>query len=406
MNISDSLDQYADICRDAIKKSSAKLNKSFENLLVEILLLYMIIPRKINFTQMERYGSHCEQTYRRNFNRKKSECINWLSFNLSLAKRSLDMDGLLAVAIDPCYISKAGRKTAHIGTFWSGCAGSMKHGLEIMGLGLVDVMANTCMMLRAHQTPGMSELKQRNKTLVQHYIGVIKRYSKELVKVTDIVVADAYFSTSTFVDGIAEFGFHLVSRFRDNAHLCYLYEGERTGKRGRPKMIDGKIDLKKLDMSRMLPIFVDGLPGIAYTLIAYSKALKCKVRLVIWIMPDKKRKLFFSTDTTLSGEEVLDFYRTRFQIEFCFRDAKQFCGLTDSQARDTNKLDCAFNASFASLNVAKVMMKERQMEYSMSNFKLLMTNTFLMKRIFDVSRYRPNQTLINHIFKELFGCAA
>ena len=69
-------------------------------------------------------------------------------------------------------------------------------------------------------------------------------------------------------------------------------------------------------------------------------------------------------------------------------------------------LDCAFNASFASLNVAKVMMKERQMEYSMSNFKLLMTNTFLMKRIFDVFRYRPNQTLINHIFKELFGYAA
>ena len=171
-------------------------------------------------------------------------------------------------------------------------------------------------------------------------------------------------------------------------------------------MIDGKIDLKNPDMSRMLPISVDGLPVIAYTLIAYSKALKCKARLVIWIMPDKKRKLFFSTDTTLSGEEVLDFYRTRLQIEFCFCDAKQFCGLTDFQARDTNKLDCAFNASFASLNVAKVMMKERQMEYSMSNFKWLMTNTFLMKRIFDVSRYRPNQTLINHIFKELFGCAA
>ena len=114
MNISDSLDQYSDICRDAIKKSSAKLNKRFENLLIEILLLYMIIPRKINFTQMERYGRHCEQTYRSNFNRKKSECINWLLFNLSLAKRSLDMDGLLAVAIDPCYISKAGKKTEHV----------------------------------------------------------------------------------------------------------------------------------------------------------------------------------------------------------------------------------------------------------------------------------------------------
>ena len=65
-----------------------------------------------------------------------------------------------------------------------------------------------------------------------------------------------------------------------------------------------------------------------------------------------------------------------------------------------------FNASFASLNVAKVMMKERGMEYSMSKFKLLMTNTFMAKRIFDVSRFRPNQTLITQIFNELFGGAA
>jgi hypothetical protein len=78
----------------------------------------------------------------------------------------------------------------------------------------------------------------------------------------------------------------------------------------------------------------------------------------------------------------------------------------DCQARDPWKLDFAFNASFASLNVSKLMMKERGMDYSMANFKSLMVNTFLMKRIFAVSHYRPNQTLINHIFKELFGCAA
>ena len=35
-----------------------------------------------------------------------------------------------------------------------------------------------------------------------------------------------------------------------------------------------------------------------------------------------------------------------------------------------------------------------------------MTNTFLTKRIFDATRCRPNQTLNNHIFKELFGFAA
>ena len=210
---SEPLNQYTEICRDAIKSSSAKLSKTFESLLLEILLLYMTIQRKINFTQMERYGTHCEQTYRTNFNRGRAKCIDWVKFNLALCRRYLNMDGLLAIAIDPSYISKSGKKTPHIGTFWSGCASSMKHGLEIMGLALVDVHANSCMMLRAHQTPSTGELKMRNMTLVQHYIAVIKRYKKEFLKVTDIVVADAFFSIRPFVDGIKECGFHLVSRF-------------------------------------------------------------------------------------------------------------------------------------------------------------------------------------------------
>ena len=95
------------------------------------------------------------------------------------------------------------------------------------------------------------------------------------------------------------------------------------------------------------------------------------------------------------------YYRTRFQIEFCFRDAKGYTGLMDCQARDKWKLDFAFNASFTSLNVAKVTMKEMGMEYSMSSFKSLMTNIYLVKRIFKASGYTPNRTLISKIFKDL-----
>ena len=49
---------------------------------------------------MERYGTHCEQTYRTNFNRSRSKCINWVKFNLALSRRYLNMDGLLAIAIN------------------------------------------------------------------------------------------------------------------------------------------------------------------------------------------------------------------------------------------------------------------------------------------------------------------
>lgn len=395
------LNQYTDICRAAIQSTSAKLSKTFENLLLEILLLHMVIQGKINFTQMERYGSHDEQTYRNNFGLKKPKCIDWLKLNAALADRHFGKAGRKAIAIDPSYISKAGKKTPHIGKFWSGCAGAVKHGLEIMGIGLIDIDVHDCIMLRAHQTPNSKELSLRSKSMVEHYISVIRRYRKELRKLSTLIVADAYFSTSTFADGIKEHGFSLVSRFRDNACLHYVYDGPRTGKRGRPKTRDGKIDMQNPDYTRMEKMEMKSDEGTAHTLIAYSKALKCKVRLVIWQMPNGKRKLFFSNDTTLSGEEVLLFYRTRFLIEFCFRDAKTYTGLTHCQARDSRKLDFAFNASFTSLNDAKVMMKVMGMEYSMSSFKSLMNSTYLVKRIFRACGYNPNRTLISKIFKEL-----
>ena len=395
------LDQYTDIITYAVKNSAAKLTKSFEKILIEVIILYMIIPRKVNFTQMERYGSHDEQTYRNNFGKKKSECIDWLKLNVSLAKRYFGENGRRAIAIDPSFISKSGKKTPHIGRFWSGCAQAVKHGLEIMGIGLIDIDANDCIMLRAHQSLTGKELGLRDKSMTDFYISVIKRYRKELLKLSTLIVADAYFSTSTFVNGIKKYGFSLVSRFRDNACLYYVYNGPRTGKRGRPKTKDGKIDMNKLDLTRMEKLEMKKAEGTAYTLIAYSKALKCKIRLVIWQMPNGKKKLFFSNDISLSGEEVLAYYRTRFQIEFCYRDAKGYTGLMHCQARNKWKLDFAFNASFASLNVAKVTMKEMGMQYSMSSFKALMTNTYIVRRIFKACGYNPNRTLISKIFKDL-----
>lgn len=66
------------------------------------------------------------------------------------------------------------------------------------------------------------------------------------MKVTDIVVADAFFSIRPFVDGIKECGFHLVSRFRDTASLYYVYTGPRSNKPGRPKTLDGKSTTRNL----------------------------------------------------------------------------------------------------------------------------------------------------------------
>ncbi|WP_455625790.1 hypothetical protein [Parabacteroides sp.] len=68
-----------------------------------------------------------------------------------------------AIAIDASYISKSGKKTPYIGKFWSGCASQMKRGLEILGIGIVDVDQHECMMLRAEQTPDKTYLEEHGK---------------------------------------------------------------------------------------------------------------------------------------------------------------------------------------------------------------------------------------------------
>jgi hypothetical protein len=142
-------------------------------------------------------------------------------------------------------------------------------------------------------------------------------------------------------------------------------------------------------------------PSASYlsSLLPYRK----EVRLVIWVMPNGKHKLFFSTKTSMSGEEMLCTYRSRFQIEFCFRDAKQYTGLAHCQARHKNQLDFSYNTSFASQNVAKVMMKENGLPYSMASFKERMASTYIAKLIFDRCGSIPNRKLISHTIKELFG---
>ena len=47
-------DQYEEIVTDALKSCSAKLRKSFKTAFIQLMILYMVLPRKINFTQMGR----------------------------------------------------------------------------------------------------------------------------------------------------------------------------------------------------------------------------------------------------------------------------------------------------------------------------------------------------------------
>lgn len=396
------LDRYEEIVCDALNNCTAKLRKSFKTAIIQTLILYKVIPRKINFKQMGRYSDSSEQRFRQLFERK----FDWMAFNVSLMQRIFGKSGRKAIAIDASFISKADKKTPYIGQFWSGCAAAMKRGLEILGIGIIDVDAHDCMMLRAEQTPDKNALADKGEeyNLVNQYLDVLRKYRESLAAITRVVVADAWFSKATFVNPLVQMGFHLVSRLRDDAALWYSHDGIRTGKRGRPRIKGEKIDFGNFDLSKAKTLAVEG--GKAYVIRAYSQAMKRNINIVVHYPDTGGHKIYFSTDLDMSGRDIIEYYRTRFQIEFCFRDAKQFTGLNHCQARDLAKLDFAFNASLTSVNIAKVMRSEYYKDLSIGLLKSYLSNLYMLKRFFAASGFRPNRTLNAKLVKELFGLVA
>lgn len=112
---------FSDVCQRAYKAIPG-INKTFKNFLTNTLLMFVLLPRKVNFTQLQNLGNYCERTFCLGF----SKSFEWLDFNLELSRRLYDDKDMMAIAIDQSYISKSGKHTQGVGKFWSGCAGAMK----------------------------------------------------------------------------------------------------------------------------------------------------------------------------------------------------------------------------------------------------------------------------------------
>jgi hypothetical protein len=373
------------------------LKDSRKQFILNVLLCFLSIKGRINFLQLSRFSKYCEQYFRINFENK----FNFQKFNLRLI---LDLKiKECIIAFDPSYISKSGKCTFGLNKYWSGCAKQAKWGLEICGFAVVDIIQNTAFHLNAIQTPLFE-----NMTLLDYYCKIVKDnflYFKEL---SMYMVADAYFSKKKVVDTMLSLGLHFISRLRDDSVLMYIYKGESTGLKGRPKKYDGQVDKKNLNMGYFIEDFSNNEMKI-YSATVYCKAFKRNIKLAVAIFyKDGKeiaRKLYFSTDTQMCARKIVRYYRSRFQIEFLYRDAKQHCGLNNCQARSENKLDFHFNASLTAVNLGKIEWLNNRLStdepFSMSNIKTMYNNELLLNTFIRKFGINPNTLKNRNIIAEL-----
>jgi hypothetical protein len=383
----------------SVLKSSAvfqSLKECRREFIINVFICFLSIKGRLNFLQMKRYSDKSEQYFRIHFENR----FNFQAFNLEMAKERFKE---CIIAFDPSFIHKSGKKTYGLGSYWSGCAGAVKRGLEIGGFAAVDISLNTAFHMNAIQTPGSKDFN-----LLHYYCQIIREnylYFKEL---TNYLVADSFFAKSIVVETITALGMHFISRLRDDAVLFYLNREPKTGKRGAPKKYAGRVNPDEPDMN-FFTLCYNTEELKVYNAVVYCKALTRNINLSITVFykngKEAARKLYFSTDLTMDGIKIVSYYRSRFQIEFLYRDAKQHCGLQDCQARSKNKLDFHFNAALTAVNLAKIYWldtrKTNEQAFSMADIKTLCNNKLLLDRFISVFAINPNSAKNQQKIKKL-----
>ena len=212
-------------------------------------------------------------------------------------------------------------------------------------------------------------------------------------------MADGYYSKVKFINGIRDLNLHLISKLRHDANRRWRYHGPQK-LRGRRRQYDGKVGFLPHDQKRFKN--AGNVEGVqVYTAVVNSVQFKRNIRLVYLIKTVGQKiqtALLFSTDIELSALEIYRLYKARFQIEFLFRDAKQFTGLLDCQARCQAALHFHLNASMTALNLLKL--EDRQLTggnsrsvISIASWKIRKFNEHLLERFSSI--FGLNFSLIN-----------
>jgi hypothetical protein len=388
-----------------------------------------VVCGKANFTNLSRYGEYSERTYRRQY----QQSFDFIPFHAQTIAAAIEPSREQIAAIDCSFISKSGKQTWGVDNFYNGTISKSQKGLEISVISVVDVSAHQAYTLCVKQTAtterkpipdaqptvkkkrkskskakAKAKAKTQTKTepmiseRVKGYLEQLKTARAHLPTAVKYLAADSFYSKKSVVDGVVALDLHLVSKLRIDADLRYCYTGEQKPK-GAPRKYDGKVDLS--DLSRLeLSGELDNGTKI-YSQVVWHVSLKRKIRIIYLLdqqNPDKPRvALLFSTDTTINPIRLHEYYKSRFQIEFIFRDAKQFTGLCDCQSRQQQSLDFHFNASLAALNIAKLEQQKTQSDtgkdsqpqsFSMATYKRLALNGHLLERF--ISMLELDQTLI------------
>jgi len=165
-------------------------------------------------------------------------------------------------------------------------------------------------------------------------------------------VLDGHFGNNNVMQMVRQsLSLHLISKLRNDSALYFLYAGPQNPV-GRKRIYGAKVQYNQIPLTYLVQTSTqDGIQTDVYQAAMRHKAFADPLNVVILVRTNLSTQkwahvVLFSSDLDLAYDKLIDAYQLRFQIEFNFRDAKQFWGFEDfmniKQTPVTNAVGLSF----------------------------------------------------------------
>lgn len=413
------------------------LNRTLLNQLTVIIEAVLCLQGRVTMLGISRWsdkgGSY--RTIQRFYN----SVIPWCRIQyLFIRQHLLDPDDIILLAGDETTVTKAGKMTYGLGRFFSSIYSRAVPGLGFFCLSFISVNRRKAFPVLMEQLdpdmqrntktktekpkknrkgkpgrPAGSKNKNRKKIELTPYLLWIQGFIRYILKLCggDVhlkyFLYDGAFGNNACLQTVKQCGLHIISKLHCNAALYFPYEGEYGGRGPRRKYGD-KLNYSDIPAKYLSGSYTaDGILTKIYQMTMlhkdFSEKLNITVIQKINISNGKEsHAVLFSDDLELTSENMIFYYRLRFQIEFTFRDAKQHWGLEDFMNIKKQAVRNAANLSMFMVNLSYAVGRTMS-SFSVNDIKARFHAHFYVKKLLKKALQIEDPIIIQQLYDTVGG---
>ncbi len=344
---------------------------------------------------------------------------------------------------DEVVVTKAGQQTFGLDRFFSGVLQKMVPGLSFFALALASPAEQRAFPVSVEQTlrtavekaaakakrqakqashpkrkPGRPKgSPNKNKATVtltpelqriQAMIQTLLRLLADWLPLSYLAL-DGHFGNHNALQMARQCGLHLISKLRSDSALYVPYVQAPDAPRTRRKY-GAQLEYRKLPDAYLKQTTIEkGIETRIYQATLLHREFAQPLNVVILVKTNLRTQawahvVLFSSDLTLAWAHVMAYYSLRFQIEFNFRDAKQYWGLEDFMNVTETPITNAANLSLFMVNVSACLCATRrvdQNEFSVLDLKAYYRGTKYVTETLKMLPQKPNPDLLAQIMRHL-----